>query len=174
MLPCILQGKFKMPTHFSVKKMSSKPSTQLHAEDEDSWTWVSRFNCFPFFHIFIFSFSAILKRETGNSPGLPGEKQEAVAWPLALLCLAELQVLLCAELAASEPWPAAACAAGAAEPGWSGSGTWRAGWELSCLGAASLLPLQGSWAYVVEFPYLQLLKNLFEPKEIKSILWYGS
>lgn len=43
--------------------------------------------------------------DSGNESSVeaPGEKQEVAAWLLALLCLAELQVLLCAELAASEP-----------------------------------------------------------------------
>lgn len=109
------------------------------------------------------------ERDSENRTKLPDEKQEAVAWLLASLSLAELLVPLCVEPAASEPWPAAACAAGGAELSWSGWGTWRAGWEVSCLVAVSLGPSQGSWAYVVEFPYLQLPKNLFGTKINKRI-----
>lgn len=41
--------------------------------------------------------------ENESSEEVPDEKQEVVAWLLALLGLAELLVLLCAELAVSEP-----------------------------------------------------------------------
>lgn len=109
------------------------------------------------------------ERDSENRTKLPDEKQKAVAWLLASLSLAELLVPLCVEPAASEPWPAAACAAGGAELSWSGWGTWRVGWEVSCLVAVSLGPSQGSWAYVVEFPYLQLPKNLFGTKINKRI-----
>lgn len=52
---------------------------------------------------FTFSFSAMGKRASKNSPNLPDEKQEVVAWLLEFLGLVELLVLLGAELAASEP-----------------------------------------------------------------------
>lgn len=164
MLPRILQGKFKMLIQFSVKKMLSKPSTQPRAEDEAIWSYVSRLKFFPFYPILLYFLLQCHGKERlffENSPDLPDEKQEVAAWLLAFLGLVELLALLCAELAVSEPWPAAACAGVGAALSWSESGTWRAGWKVSCLVAVSSVPSQGSWAYVVEFPYLQLPKNLF-------------
>lgn len=68
-----------------------------------------------FLSYFTFSFIAMERTNSANSPNLPDEKQEVVAWLPAFLDLEELLVLLCAELAASEPGPAAACAGGGAE-----------------------------------------------------------